>query len=328
MRSWSTRLFREIRDDGLFDAAASVAFWILLSLPAALLAGLSSVSLLGDGLTADLRRVTLEFIERVFTTEADTLADSVNDLFDQQRSGVLSISIAVAIFTVSRGFAGLIRALDTVYDIEERRNFIHTRALAIGLAVGTLAVIALSTALWSFGADRDVPILLRLAIAGAVLIAWSATVFHIGPNHHTPWRYDLPGAVFTTIGWLALSIGFGWYVRLLGGAGTNDVLGAAGALLLALTWLWGACTVLLIGGEINEMLASRAGVVSDSRTIVDVVRHLRSTGDGASTDDGDGASTGDGDAASTDDGDGASTDDGGFGPASTHAADGDPLRER
>ncbi len=23
---------------------------------------------------------------------------------------------------------------------------------------------------------------------------WAATIFHVAPNHHTPWRYDLPGA--------------------------------------------------------------------------------------------------------------------------------------
>ena len=32
-------VIREVGDDGAVDAAASVAFWLLLSLPAALLAG-------------------------------------------------------------------------------------------------------------------------------------------------------------------------------------------------------------------------------------------------------------------------------------------------
>ena len=57
-------LVREIREDGLFDTAAGVAFWLLLSLPAALLAGLSSVSFLGEDLTTELRTTVLDFIER------------------------------------------------------------------------------------------------------------------------------------------------------------------------------------------------------------------------------------------------------------------------
>ena len=47
-------LWRELHDDNLFDTAAGVAFWLLLSIPAALLAVLSSVSLLGDGLELDI----------------------------------------------------------------------------------------------------------------------------------------------------------------------------------------------------------------------------------------------------------------------------------
>lgn len=276
-------LFREIRKDGLFDVAAGVAFWLLLSLPAALLAGLSSVSLLGDELTVDLQDATNEFIARVFADQATDLQQSVDSLFVDSRPGVLSASIAVAVFTLSRGFAGLVRGLDEVYDIEETRNFIYTRAVAIGIAIGTLLTVAASTALWAAGGDAGVPILLRLIAAFLVLIAWSATMFHIGPNHHTPWRYDVPGAAFAAVGWLLLSAGFGWYVQLLGGEGSNDVIGAAGALLLGLTWMWLACVVFLIGGELNQILADRAGVISENRNVVRRLRERRAAR--AETDD-------------------------------------------
>lgn len=269
------RIVREISDDRLFDAAASVAFWLLLSLPAAFLAALSSVSLLSDDLTDDLRIAMIEFLERVFTSEADTLTDSVNSLFDQNRPGVLSASIAIAFFTLSRGFAGLIRALDTVYDIEASRNFAHTRLLAIGLAIGTMVTVAATTALWSYQNSLGVPGLARFILPAVVLVAWSSTIFHIAPNHHTPWRFDLPGAAFAAVGWLALSLGFGSYVQLLGSGDGNDVIGATGALLLGLTWLWGACSVLLIGGEINEIVADRAGAISESRTVLGRVRSAR-----------------------------------------------------
>ena len=51
----------------------------------------------------------------------------------------------------------------------------------------------------------------------------------------------------------------------------NEIVGAAGTALLALTWLWLVCLVLLIGAELNEILAARAGVVSAPREMgVDV----------------------------------------------------------
>ncbi len=278
-------LVREITDDGLLDVAAGVSFWLLLSLPAALLAALSSVALLGDDLTNELRTATIEFVERVFADQADSLTRSIEGLFDQRRPGVLSVSILTAVFTLSRGFAGLIRGLDVVYDIEDTRNFAHTRVLAIGLAVGTLLTVAASTALWAAGSQTGVPGWLRAVPALAVLIAWSATMFHIGPNHHTPWRYDLPGAVLSAFGWLALSIGFGWYVRIIGGDDSNDVIGAAGALLLALTWMWAAVVVFLVGGELNQILADRAGVIQANRSIAGRLRARRARRSGIEPDD-------------------------------------------
>ena len=254
------RMWQEVHDDDLFDAAAGVAFWLILSVPAALLAVLSSVSLLGDDLTADLQASVNEFIDRTFTTESETIRSAVDGLFDQTRPAVLSLSVAIAVFTLSRGFAGLIRALYIAYDIEDGRRFIRLRATAIAMAIGTLATIAITTWLWVSLRDAGVPGAVRAGIALIILIAWAATLFHVGPHHHTPWRYDLAGAVLTAVGWLVVSLGFGLYVRVAGSE--NEIVGAAGTALLALTWLWIACLVFLVGAELNEIVAERAGVVN------------------------------------------------------------------
>lgn len=269
--TWWRRLFgtireivREVIEDGALDAAASVAFWLLLSLPATLLAGLASLSLLGDDLTAELRELTNEFVDRVFTGEADELRATIDSLFDQNQAGLFSVSLLLALVTVSRGFAGLIRALDVVYDVEESRGFLRVRLAAIGLGLGTLATVALSTYLWVLADSAGVSPVVRVVVALAILVVWAATIFHVGPNHHTPWRYDLPGAVVAATGWFLVSIGYGWYIELAGGG--NAVLGLAGALLLGMTWFWLVCLILLVGGELNEIIADRAGVIVANRT--------------------------------------------------------------
>jgi membrane protein len=259
-------LVRETIADGAVDAAASVAFWLLLSLPATLLAGLAALSMLGDEVTAELRRLTFEFVDRVFTSEADDLRRAIDGVFDQNQTGLFSISIVLAVVTASRGFAGMIRALDVVYDIDESRGFVHLRVTSIGLALGTIATIAASTYLWQVASTAGLPTAARVAGALVMLVVWAATIFHIGPNHHTPWRYDLPGAFLVAVGWMAVSAGFGLYIRFAGGS--NQVLGLAGALLFGMTWVWLVCLVLLVGGELNEIIARRAGVVSERRRIL------------------------------------------------------------
>lgn len=262
-------MVRETIDDGAVDAAASVAFWLLLSLPAMLLAGLSALSLLGDDVTDEMRRLTLEFVDRVFTSEADELRSAIDGLFDQNKVGVFSVSVVLALITASRGFAGLIRSLDVVYDIEESRGFVRLRLVSIGLAIGTIGVMAATIWLWSVTRDSSVPLVVRLAGAAVALVLWAATIFHIGPNHHTPWRYDVPGALLAATGWVGVSVGFGWYVSIAGNG--NEIVGLVGALLLGMTWLWLVCLMLLIGGELNEIVARRAGVVRESRRILPTI---------------------------------------------------------
>ncbi|MGA7758770.1 MAG: YihY/virulence factor BrkB family protein [Ilumatobacteraceae bacterium] len=279
-RAWWRRVAGTIRevveeviDDGALDSAASVAFWLLLSLPATLLAGLASLSLLGDDLVAELRDVTNEFVDRVFTGEADELRDTIDALFDQNYAGLFSVSIVIAFVTMSRGFAGLIRALDVVYDVEESRGFLRVRLAAVGLGIGTLATVALSTYLWSISESAGVSPVVRTAVALVILVVWAATVFHVGPNHHTPWRYDLPGAVLAAIGWLLVSVGYGWYIQLAGSG--NQAVGLAGALLFGMTWVWIVCLILLVGGELNEILADRAGVISENTSTLARFRERR-----------------------------------------------------
>jgi len=260
VKETARELWREIREDSLMDAAASVAFWLLLSLPAALLAVLSSVSLLGPELAAELEDVLLEFVDRTFSDESEGVREAISGLFDQPRAGLFSVALATAIITLSGAFAGLIRGLDVAYDIDEPRSFIRLRLAALGLALGTLVVITISTLLWSRSEAIGIPVALRLLIALVVLIIWAATMFHIGPHHHTPWRFDLPGAAFAAVGWLLLSIGYGWYIRIAGSG--NELVGVTGAALLGLTWMWLASLVLLAGAELNEIFADRADVIS------------------------------------------------------------------
>ena len=63
----------------------------------------------------------------------------------------------------------------------------------------------------------------------------------------------------TTIGWVVASQGFAFYVRATGQG--NQVQTSVGAILLALGLMYVLSIVLLIGAELNDVLARRAGVV-------------------------------------------------------------------
>ncbi|MFP5252937.1 MAG: YihY/virulence factor BrkB family protein, partial [Actinomycetes bacterium] len=91
---------------------------------------------------------------------------------------------------------------------------------------------------------------------GVVMLGWLAVVYRYAPNRRTGWRTGLPGAVLTTVSWLVATAGFHVYLRLSGS--TNPVLGAYGGAAILMIWVYLLTIALLLGGELNAVLARRA----------------------------------------------------------------------
>lgn len=248
---------------GIGDLAAGVTFWILLSLPAVMLALVSALGwledVLGTSLANEVETDVVAFIDRVFAEEApDTLINTVNNLFGQQDSAVLTVSLLFALWTISRGFAGLLRALDDVYEVEDGRTWYYTRVVALIIGLFSVAVSAplvlLELFVWN---EYAVPFESTLSALASVtiLVLWAVAIYHFGPSIRTKWHWDLPGALVAAVGWWLLTIGYGYYVTWT--SAENDVTGALGAFILALTWVWLAAQVLLVGAAVNSILGDR-----------------------------------------------------------------------
>lgn len=258
-------VFSEYSEDGIGDLAASITFWTIVSIPAAALALVSTLSRLevvvGTSLADELQADVEGFVSDTFGDDA-ALNETVRELFVTPSSGVATVAILVALFTLSRAFAGLIRALDVAYEVSEGRPFWYVRIVAIGLGVGTVVVVASAATLLAVLPSLPLSEFSRWLVTPAVIavmVLWSATLFHLGPYHKTPWRYDLPGAIATTAGWIIATQGFALYVRFAPSG--NDIQTSVGAILLALTLMYLLSVVLLLGAELNDVISRRAGVV-------------------------------------------------------------------
>lgn len=269
----------EYRSDGLGDLAASITFWTILSVPAAVLALVSLLSSLevvvGPTVAKDLEDAVQDYVTDTFSN-SDTLNGAVAELFNTSSAGIATVATMLALFTLSRAFAGLIRALDIAYEVDEGRPWWFVRMVAIGLGIGTVVVVAAGATALAILPSLPFDSAPRLLTAPSVVLAlimWAATVFHVGPNHHTPWRYDLPGAVLTTTGWVVASQGFAFYIRASGQG--NQLQTGVGAIVLALSLMYVLSIVLLLGAELNDVLARRAGVVQQPPSITTRARSLR-----------------------------------------------------
>jgi membrane protein len=264
-------VWNEYRKDGAGDLAASITVWTILSIPAAALALVSALSSLetiaGTSVSNDVEREIQQFVADTLV-DSDTLSRAITELFDGSNAGVATVATMAALFTLSRAFAGLIRAMDVAYEVDEARSWWQLRLAAIGLGIGTVIVAAGSATILAILPALPMSALTQWFTAPAVfagVVLWCATLFHIGPNHRTPWRHDLPGAIVTAIGWVMASQLFALYVRFAGSA--NEVQTGVGAILLALSLVYVLSLVLVVGAEVNDVLARRAGVVQEPRSI-------------------------------------------------------------
>lgn len=276
------RLLTEWRDDRVPDLAAEVAFYAILSLFPAFLA-LASIlgaldSLIGADFAQDVQTQVLDFLQRVLTPEAESTIEAAQELFVESSPGLFTFSLVTAVWTLSRGFAALVRALDVVYDLDDPRPWLKVRGTALLLAVGsTIAGTIMLTLLVVgplFGTGEDIAAevglgdqfvwlwdVARLPLAFVVLVLWAAIVFHIAPAHHTPWRSDIPGAVVTGVLWVLFSGGLNLYVQVAQTG--NAVFGALGGALIVLLWFWLLALAVMIGGEINQLLLTEPYPDSD-----------------------------------------------------------------
>ncbi len=264
------------RKDRVTGLAAEVAFFTMLAIFPALLAvaavlgSLDSVA--GRELAAQAESAILAALDRVFTDEADGVLDTVRGMFGEQRTGILTLGALGALFAAARGFLGVVRALDVAYDLDERRSWFQLLPTAVVLAVGSVVVAALMLAMLVLGpvlgGGREVAgaiglgdvfaifwDVLRAPVAFVALVLWAAIIYWRGPDHETTWRSHLPGALLAAIFWLVVSLGFRLY--LLVAAQGNQVFGVLGGAMTLLVWLYLLGIGLLLGGELNAILALR-----------------------------------------------------------------------
>lgn len=281
VRRTIAEVVRECRRDRVTGLAAEIAFYAVLGFFPGILALAAMLGFLGavvgEEQAARVSAEVVSFLNAVLTDKADPTLDGVRRLFEERSPGLLTLALLGALWAASRAFMAVIRSLDTAYDLEEGRGWFQARVTALGLAVCTVVVVAVTVTMVALG-----PLLgsaralagvfglggafatgwawLRWPCALAILVVWTSVLFDVAPFHRTRWRWHLPGAAMSSALWLALTLGLQLYISAAQHA--NPVLGTLGGAVILLIWLYLLALGLLAGGELNAILMARQDVVS------------------------------------------------------------------
>ncbi|EWY41440.1 ribonuclease [Skermanella stibiiresistens SB22] len=256
------RVKEETDKDNISMIAAGVAFYLMLAIFPILGATVSIYGLVAD--PAD--------VQRNFESVAGVIPDQARSIIVDQLSAVASasggelgfsvlISIALTLWSASRGVNAVITALNIAYDEKEERGFIWLNAIALGLTIAmilfmivTLAVVVgLPVVIGYLNLGETVEWTVRLArwpILGAAVMLALAVLYRYAPDRETPrWRWVSWGAVVATLIWILGSVAFSVYVSNF--ADYNKTYGTMGAVIILLLWFNLSAYAVLLGAELN-----------------------------------------------------------------------------
>ncbi|GGN99838.1 MULTISPECIES: YihY/virulence factor BrkB family protein [Haloarcula] len=242
-----SELVQTVREDQISFLAASIAYYMFVSVFPLLLLSLVVGSIVGGE----------AFAESVVGAVGSALSPAAADLLEDAltsavgRGGATVFGLAVTVWGALKVFRGLDLAFSQIYGTSGDDSFVGTvvdaaSALAgIGLALAGLFVVG------SLGAFFGVTVALGgLALIPVLTVAF-LPLYYLFPDADLSLREALPGALLAAVAWTVFGTAFSIYASQ---AGSFQLYGVIGGALLLVTWFYFAGQILLVGAAFNKVL--------------------------------------------------------------------------
>ena len=254
------RLKTEVKQDQVPLLAAGVAFYALLSLFPAIIAGVSIYGLVAN---PDTVRTQLDKLTQLLSPDTAKLVGAQIQQITAGAGGALGLAtvlgILTALWSASSGMKALVTGVNLAYDETETRKFLKLRGLALLLTLGAMVLMGIALLLivafpavtndWPT-ALRWTASVLRFVLLAALLIVGLAVLYRYAPDRDEPrWSWVSWGSGVATVLWVLASIGFSVYATFFGNY--NKTYGALAGVIILLFWLWLTAFMVLVGAELN-----------------------------------------------------------------------------
>lgn len=258
------RTWKESSKDNVSLVAAGVAFYGFLAMVPLLGATVLTYGLVASPQTVlhNVSSLATMLPQDVAKLIGDQLLNVVKTSGGKKGLGVF-LALAIALWGARNAAGSLIIALNIAYEEEEKRGWVKVTLLSLAITVAAVmlgmlgaavvgAMAAAQKLLPSLGSVGVIAgkVLAYVLLAGAAAAA-AATLYRYGPSRaKAKWTWITPGSVLFAIGWVVLTLGFGFYVANFGKY--NVTYGSLGGVIVLLTWLYLSSFILLFGGEFNS----------------------------------------------------------------------------
>lgn len=193
------------------------------------------------------------------------LVDEIfNDISSNGSAAVLSVSVVTAIYTATRSIFALMKGMNAMYGVRDSRPPILKWIIA-GIYTILLVLLLLLTAVVLVLADTirgfvtqifpritalvEFIINIRMTAMLSIMIVFFLLIYLVLPNRRARLLHQLPGAVFSALGWVISSFVFSFYLEHF--ANYSQIYGSLTTIVVTMIWMYMLISILFIGALVN-----------------------------------------------------------------------------
>jgi membrane protein len=269
--------------------AAEGAFFAVLSVPPLIFAMAGAIGYVTDRFppaqVADVRAAVIDLSERALTQSAveGIIIPTIDSVLRGGRFDVISLGFVLALWSGSRALNVFVDTITIMHGLGGHRGIIKTRALSFGLYVLAMVTGVITLPLVVAGPSLvsdwlpprfDFVIGFYWPVVVVVCICFLATLYHVSVPVRTNWSFNLPGATFSLLAWVAGSYLLRWVLTVTA-ADSKSIYGPLSAPIAILIWLYLVAIAVLIGAAVNAAFDTVFPQKATSRARLQQVQLLR-----------------------------------------------------
>lgn len=273
------RVGRKVLDDDCPGLAGQLAYFTLFSLFPFLLFLVALTGLVIDDPESVLRTLT-ERMQGFLPEDAlALLADYINRTLRGASSSVLFFGILVALWSGWAAADAMVKAINRAYELRETRPWWKLWGISVLMILGFMLVIA-TLAFVTFGPEVGGYVQMLTGLPDAFLALWGILrwalafvavtlahdlLYYVAPNAKIPFKWITPGGFTATVLILISGAALNLYVATF--ARYDQIYGPVGAIIVLMVWLYSTGLMVLIGAEMNAVLARMAEERKDTEIV-------------------------------------------------------------
>jgi membrane protein len=261
----AVRTYEAVNEHETIDRAAVVAFYALL----ALVPGLGLVLTITLGASDGVVAGQILSLSRQFLPEAadEVVRGELHAIRTAPRVGIVSVSFLILLWSASGASVAVMQSTNVAYGARDGRPWWKRRLMAVVLTVvesvllvgASFLIAAWPWLLSRFGLESGAAVAataVEWLVVVVSLLASFAIAYYFGTHVEQKWEWITPGSTIGVLMLIAVNLGFRVYLRY--GADFGATYGVLAGVVFLLLWLYVAALALLIGAEINCVIARTA----------------------------------------------------------------------